>query len=57
MKEYKKRFLCKNYDDHGEICSQCSKCGRTFRHGILVDNSGNEFRYHVDNEIIDKRKD
>lgn len=49
MKRYEPFKGCVNVDAIiANECEKCGLCGRKFRKGILVDNTGREFVIHTD---------
>lgn len=54
MSDYKPSSRCVNFKAY-KTCLKCGKCGRRFRKGILVDNTGKEFMRHCD-EFARKEK-
>lgn len=56
-KEYEPSIYCVTGKAHKDgVCLQCGRCGRRFRKGILVDNTGKEFVRHTD-EYMRKEND
>lgn len=54
MRDYKTSYYCANPKAFN-TCLKCGKCGRKFRRGILVDNTGREFKRHCDEFIRAER--
>lgn len=50
MKRYEPFKGCVNVDAIiANECEKCGLCGRKFRKGILIDNSGRDFHRHTNN--------
>lgn len=54
MSDYKTTIYCANSKAF-KTCLKCGKCGRRFRRGILIDETGKEFMRHCD-EFMRKEK-